>query len=79
VNDVRDRLVGCFQGAFPALSRDAAIGATVENVKAWDSLKNFLLLTVIEEEFQLQIPQDDLDQLRTFAEIESYIASKTKG
>lgn len=74
--DIRERLIGCFEGAFPALSREAIVGASVDTVKSWNSLSNFLLLTVIEEEFGMQIPPDDLDGLRSFEAVETYLTSK---
>lgn len=74
--EIRDRLVDCFQNVFPSLSREQALAATVDNVENWDSLANFSLLTVIEEEFELQIPSDDLDHLRSFEAVESYLASR---
>lgn len=74
--EIRDRLVNCFQSVFPTLSREEALEATVDNVKNWDSLANFSLLTVIEEEFELQIDGDDLDKLRSFASVETYLASR---
>lgn len=76
--DIRDRLIACFQGTFPELTREEVVGASIDNVKKWDSLSNFLLVTVIEEEFQLQIPPDDLDPLRTFLAVEAYLASKVE-
>lgn len=74
--DIRDRLVQCFQSVFPSLSHEEVVTATVENVQNWDSLANFSLITVIEEEFDVQIPSDDLDQLRSFKTVETYLASR---
>jgi acyl carrier protein len=46
----------------------------VEATEAWDSLANFSLVTVLEEEFDLQIPSEDLEQLTSFASVEAYLA-----
>lgn len=74
--DIRERLIRCFEGAFPDLSHEAIVGASVDTVKSWNSLSNFLLLTVIEEEFGMQIPPDDLDGLRSFDAVEAYLSAR---
>ena len=74
--DIRDRLIECFQSVFPALSSDEAINASVGHTAKWDSLANLSLLVVIEEEFEIQIPPDDLDHLRSFAAVETYLKSR---
>ncbi len=74
--DVRARLIECFLSVFPSLAQDAVVTASVEATEAWDSLANFSLVTVIEEEFDLQIPSDDLEQLTSFASVEAYLATR---
>ena len=74
--DVRERLIECFLSVFPSLERDAVVVASVDATEAWDSLANFSLVTLIEEEFDLQIPSDDLEQLTSFASVEAYLASR---
>lgn len=74
--DVRERVIECFLSVFPSLDRDAVVVASVDTTEAWDSLANFSLVTVIEEEFDLQIPSDDLEQLTSFASVEAYLASR---
>ncbi len=74
-----DRLIGCFRGVFPELSNEAILTASVDTVPRWDSLNNFMLVMVIEDEFQFQIPPDDLDDLTAFAAVESYLSSKVDG
>ena len=75
-DNIAERLVGCFQSVFPALSREEVIGASVGQTGPWDSLANLALLSVIEEEFEIQIPADDLEHLSSFAAVEKYLAAR---
>ena len=76
MSDITERLVGCFQSVFPTLTREEVLGATVGQTSSWDSLANLSLLVVIEEEFELQIPPDDLDHLRSFAAVAKYLEAR---
>ena len=76
MSDIAERLVGCFQSVFPALSRDEVISAKVGQTSTWDSLANLALLAVIEEEFEIQIPADDLEHLSSFAAVEKYLGAR---
>jgi len=76
MSDIAERLVGCFQSVFPALSREAVISASAGQTSTWDSLANLALLAVIEEEFEIQIPADDLELLSSFAAVEKYLEAR---
>jgi acyl carrier protein len=76
MSEIRDRLVECFQSVFPSLSVEETVGAKVGHTPSWDSLANLSLLVVIEEEFEIQIPPDDLDHLNSFAAVETYLGSR---
>lgn len=62
----RDRLITCFAAVFPKLTPAEIERATPLTVAAWDSLANVMLLTVVEEEFGVEIPVDDLQTLGSF-------------
>ena len=69
----RDRLVTCFTAVFPKLTRAEVESATPLTVPAWDSLANVMLVTVIEEEFGLEIPVEELPQLGSFDRLLEYL------
>jgi acyl carrier protein len=69
MDDVRARLERCFASVFPDLKRDEILAATPESVEPWDSLANATLVTVVEEEFELEIPVDELAELVSFADL----------
>lgn len=72
-NEVRDRLLRCFAAVFPSVPPGELETASPVSVEAWDSLANATLLTVVEQEFGVEIPPDDLDELVSFEAIAEYL------
>ncbi len=73
MDDTQNRLVKCFQLVFPALAPAAAQAATVESVEAWDSIAMANLLTLIEEEFGVEIDYEQASGFTSFAAISDYV------
>jgi acyl carrier protein len=73
MSDAQEQLVNCFATVFPALSRSEILQATSQSVSGWDSLAMVTLLAVIEEEFAIQFPPSELEQLTSFAAFSNYI------
>jgi acyl carrier protein len=73
MDDVRTRLMSCFAAVFPDLPAGDIERATPFTVAAWDSVANVTLITVIEEEFGVQIPAEDLDALGSFELLLDYL------
>lgn len=70
---IRERLARCFSAVFPQLSQEETVTANADTVPSWDSSNHFLLMQVIEEEFSLQIPEEVLGELVSFAGFEEYL------
>jgi acyl carrier protein len=66
MNEVRDRLVKCFAAVFPELNEREIPLASTASVGAWDSLASITLLSVLEEEFQVQLDPEELEHLVSF-------------
>jgi acyl carrier protein len=66
MTDLHARLVSCFASVFPDLDADAVPAASTRSVATWDSLATVNLVTLIEEEFGVSIPADDLPALTSF-------------
>jgi acyl carrier protein len=60
MDDIQIRLTRCFLAVFPELTENDVLTATPSSVKGWDSIATLNLLTVIEEEFGVQIDFADL-------------------
>ena len=52
---LRDRLRKCFLAVFPSLSAAEAEATSRDSLEAWDSLAGITLLSVIQEEFEVEI------------------------
>jgi acyl carrier protein len=66
MTEIQSRLARCYRAIFPDVP-DAAVSSTkFESLKEWDSIAIVNLMTVIEEEFGVQLPADELNRLTTF-------------
>ncbi len=62
----RERLIHCFQAVFPDLNEGDIPRATAERVAAWDSVATVTLTAVIEEEFGVEVPGEEIETLTSF-------------
>jgi acyl carrier protein len=72
----RERLAACFMAVFPKLSENAVEAAQPDLVDGWDSVATVTLMSVIEEEFQIQIDPEDIEHLLSFGKAQAYLGSK---
>lgn len=66
MTDLEKRLHKCFRLALPNISPDLIARASQAAVPEWDSLASVNLLTLVEEEFDVQIPEEDLGEFRSW-------------
>jgi acyl carrier protein len=74
--EVRTRLVRCFAAVLPDVAETELEKATASSVGNWDSLTTVSLITVIEEEFTIQIAPEDFENFVSFTLILDYLQSK---
>jgi len=73
MNDVERELIGCFAATFPNRSEEEIRTATRDSFAEWDSLAAITLLTLIQQEFQIDVDLTDLDELGSFAAVLQYV------
>ena len=78
MDSVRARLAKCFAAVFADLPEGEIERASATSVGSWDSLATVSLLSVIEEEFALQVPPDDFESFVSFELILDYLQGKLK-
>jgi len=61
MDDTHARLASCFQIVFPGLAEAEVASASPQTVRDWDSIANVTLISVIEEEFEIEVPLDELE------------------
>ena len=74
--EIEERLEKCFALVFPKLRSAQIRSASTEDVEDWDSLASIRLAAVVEEEFGIKIPADDLPDLMSFGDFEGYVSSR---
>jgi acyl carrier protein len=62
---------------FPELDSSQIPQIQFENTAEWDSLKAVVLLSVIEEEFDLRIPPSEIGRLQSFVATLDYLTPLT--
>ena len=74
VDQIEQQLQNLFRTVFPDLSVEELRHASANSVKSWDSVTAITLLTLIEEEFGIQIDfRGDIDRLTSFMSIAEYL------
>jgi acyl carrier protein len=73
IQDLEVRLVRCFSFVFPALSDEEIRNASIESVPGWQSLASVTLVSLVQEEFGLQVSLTDLPNLVSFAAVQNYV------
>jgi len=74
MNDHDARLVTCFRAVFGELTDDQIRHATSTNVEGWDSVATVTLITLVEEEFGVEIDADDLERFVSFVSLRAYLS-----
>jgi acyl carrier protein len=79
MSDVEQRLIACFMLVFPKLSESSVYHASPASLEAWDSLATVNLLSVIEEEFGIAVPAEDIEKFVSYERILRYLQEYERG
>jgi acyl carrier protein len=66
MDDIRQRLVKCFVAVFPTINVNHLELLEPTSVEGWDSVATVTLMSVIEEEFEIQIDPENLEAILSF-------------
>jgi acyl carrier protein len=69
MNALEQRLAKCFALALPNLDEQAVRRASTSSVAAWDSLTTVNLVSLVEEEFNIAVPAEDLLEFVSFERV----------
>ncbi len=78
MDELKGRLCHCFAVAFPDLKPREIPSASMGSLASWDSLAVITLVSLIEEEFSITIPPDDVIELVSFELILEYLRRKQR-
>jgi acyl carrier protein len=74
MQDLKSRLIRCFQTVFPQLSEAQVLTATPATVPSWDSMAAITLVNLVEEEFGLELDYDILAELNSFDRVHEFLS-----
>lgn len=75
MGSLENRLVECFSAVFPNRSREELVEASRESFPEWDSLAGVTLITLLEEEFRLDVDLTDAEHFGSFRSVLDYLAA----
>ena len=64
---IREKLLKCFSAVFPQLSPSGIAAANAENTSGWDSVAHVTLLTLIGEEFDMDVDFEQFEHAVSFS------------
>jgi acyl carrier protein len=67
------RLVQCFAAVFPGKTTEQILTANPDTFAEWDSVTAITLLTVIQEEFGIEMEPEDFAEMISFQGILGYL------
>ena len=72
-NSARDRLVRCFAAVFDDVDEEGISMLSAESETSWDSMAFVILASVVQQEFSVDIPLEEVAELNTFAKFLSRV------
>ena len=72
-----ERVLNCFCAVFPTRSREELLKASRQSIPEWDSLAGITLLTVLQQEFRIDIDLTELEHLDSVQSVLSLVAPGT--
>jgi len=73
MHDTAERLTKCFIAVFPDVDPGQIATAKPATVGDWDSVATVTLVSVLEEEFRIEIDSDDIEYLLSFGDALTYL------
>jgi acyl carrier protein len=76
MDDVKPKLIECFQIVFPDLKVKDIPAASQDTVSDWDSVAAITLVNVIEEQFGVEMDLDHVAELDSFEKVCTYLQQR---
>jgi acyl carrier protein len=72
---LENRVADCFCALFPNRSREELLTASRESIPEWDSLAGVTLLTLLQQEFQIDIDLTELEHFNSVHAVLDYVGA----
>jgi acyl carrier protein len=76
MDDIKKRLIGCFQIVFPDLPESDIPLLSQTTAASWDSVAAITLLNVLEDEFAIEMDLDQVAELDSFDKVYTYLEKR---
>ncbi len=76
MNEINTRLTKCFAAVFPQMSTPDIPTSSTSTFEEWDSLASITLVSVVEEEFAMQIDPEDIEHFVSYQAVLDYLTAK---
>jgi acyl carrier protein len=76
MDDLTQRLIGCFQTVFPGKTEAEIPGMSQATSAEWDSIAAITLVNVIDDEFQIELDMDDVADLDSFDKVAKHLETR---
>jgi acyl carrier protein len=76
MDDVKPKLIECFQIVFPDIKEKDIPAASQETVAEWDSVAAITLVNVVEEQFGIEMDLDHVAELDSFEKVLTYLQQR---
>jgi len=78
MDDISTRLQSCFASVFPELTPNQILQASTSTVSKWDSLASITLISLVCEEFGVELNMDDFEQFTSYKSLMDYLSKKNE-
>lgn len=73
--ETRRRLLICFLAVFPSVCDSELATSSANTVTEWDSIAQVTLMSLVEEEFAISVPENQFGELTCFASLVAFLES----
>ena len=77
MSDIESRISGCFLNVFPDLAPGDLPRASQASLPQWDSVAHVTLLSLISEEFQIELDEEAFQSLASYLLIVDFVESRS--
>lgn len=71
-----ERLIRCFETAFPDLDRGEIPTLDADGVEQWDSIAHLTLLSLVGQEFSIDVDFEELEETTSFEAILDWVRER---
>ena len=79
MDQISDKVAHCFSLVFPDMNPSEYYAANTENTSAWDSLAQVTLLSLLGQEFGIEIDYEQFEDANSFEVLTSRIRELSAG